>query len=161
MSSCCGLGPHGMIDIKTGWADQGAGLLTALQRILSTEFGIEHNRITLSRVTTAEAPEDPGAGGSRGTHIMGQAALVAAARLRSKRSKKRVGTASATPGKKPLTNSAKADRTNFTGTYTGVPTPITRPNGAIFRDTPSNCRSITAPARSYSTMSCLSPMWAR
>ena len=76
------LRPHGTIDVATGWADQGAGLLTALQRILSSEFGIQRERITLSRVTTAEAPEDPGAGGSRGTHVMGQAALVAANELR-------------------------------------------------------------------------------
>ena len=77
------LQPHGGIDIRTGWADQGSGLLTALQRILSAEFGIDRKRITLSRVTTAAAPEDPGAGGSRGTHVMGQAALAAAAQLRA------------------------------------------------------------------------------
>ena len=76
------LQPQGMIRVGTGWADQGAGLLTALQRIISAEFGIERERITLGRVTTAEAPEDPGAGGSKGTHIMGQAAIVAAGHLR-------------------------------------------------------------------------------
>ena len=77
------LQPHGRIHIATGWADQGSGLLTVLQRVLGAELGIERERITLGRVPTASAPEDPGAGGSRGTHIMGQAALIAAAALRT------------------------------------------------------------------------------
>ena len=109
---------HGTIDVGTGWADQGAGLLTALQRILSAELGIERERITLSRVSTDVAPEDPGAGGSKGTHIMGQAAIVAASHLR--RALEQIGW----DGRRASWDEAvdqlrEAGTVEFTGSFTG------------------------------------------
>ena len=111
------LQPHGSIDIGTGWADQGSGLLTALQRILSAEFGIERELITLNRVPTAAAPEDPGAGGSRGTHVMGRAALVAAAHLRQ--ALEQIGwDGRATSWNEAVDRLREAGIVEFTGTFT-------------------------------------------
>jgi CO/xanthine dehydrogenase Mo-binding subunit len=67
----------GTIDIETGLADQGGGNLTAVQRVVSAKLGIPGERIRLFHKGTDVAGEDPGAGGSRATHIIGNAALAA------------------------------------------------------------------------------------
>jgi CO/xanthine dehydrogenase Mo-binding subunit len=67
----------GTIEIETGIADQGSGNLTAVQRVVARKLGVALDRIRLVRKGTDAALEDPGAGGSRATHIVGNAALAA------------------------------------------------------------------------------------
>jgi CO/xanthine dehydrogenase Mo-binding subunit len=67
----------GTIEIETGLADQGGGNLTAVQRVVSSALGVARERIRLVHKGTDVAGNDPGAGGSRATHIVGNAALAA------------------------------------------------------------------------------------
>jgi len=71
----------GTIEIQTGLADQGGGNLTAVQRAVSATLGIPRERIRLVHRGTDVAESDPGAGGSRATHIVGNAALAAVEQL--------------------------------------------------------------------------------
>ena len=71
----------GTLDLETGVADQGSGNLTAMQRVLSAQLGVPRQRIRLFHKGTDVAGEDPGAGGSRSTHIIGNAALNALEKL--------------------------------------------------------------------------------
>jgi CO/xanthine dehydrogenase Mo-binding subunit len=48
----------------------------------STELGIDSERITVTRGATNAVPFDPGIGGSKGTGVLGNAALDAAAKIR-------------------------------------------------------------------------------
>jgi 4-hydroxybenzoyl-CoA reductase subunit alpha len=73
----------GAVQLRTGMVDQGTGALTALQRIVTACLGIAPRRVRVLRASTSDAPEDPGAGGSRVTHIVGQAAFDAASQLRA------------------------------------------------------------------------------
>jgi CO/xanthine dehydrogenase Mo-binding subunit len=73
--------PGGTIEIQTGIVDQGGGNLTAVQRVVSAQLGIDRERIHMVHKGTDEAGEDPGAGGSRGTHIVGNSALNAVEQL--------------------------------------------------------------------------------
>ena len=67
----------GTITVVCGVPDQGSGIFTAVQRIMGTTLGIDERRIAVRRGSTREAKNDPGSGGSRVTHIVGQAAIVA------------------------------------------------------------------------------------
>lgn len=69
------------IDVVCGVPDQGGGIYTVVQRVMATTLGIAPERIRVRRGSTREAPPDPGAGGSRVTHVVGQAARVAAEEL--------------------------------------------------------------------------------
>lgn len=71
----------GTLDVETGLADQGGGNLTAVQRVLAAKLGVPRERIRLFHKGTDVAGEDPGAGGSRATHIVGNAALNALEKL--------------------------------------------------------------------------------
>ena len=74
--------PSGRIDVLYGTPDQGSGSATVIRRILAAELGIDPERISVRRGATDEAPNDPGAGASRVTHIVGRATLDAVAKLR-------------------------------------------------------------------------------
>jgi CO/xanthine dehydrogenase Mo-binding subunit len=74
--------PDGTFELVTGSVDQGAGMHTALQRIVATTLGTEESRVAVTRRSTHDAPFDPGAGGSRGIRVLGEAARRAALRLR-------------------------------------------------------------------------------
>lgn len=78
------LGANGMIDVVTGVPDQGAGSATVIARVASAELSIDPERFTIRRGNTTEALDDPGAGASRVTHIVGGAARDAAAQLRER-----------------------------------------------------------------------------
>jgi CO/xanthine dehydrogenase Mo-binding subunit len=64
----------GTIEALTGLPDQGGGAYTVIRRVAAAALSVEPERIVVTYGTTASAPEDPGAGGSRVTHIVGQAA---------------------------------------------------------------------------------------
>jgi CO/xanthine dehydrogenase Mo-binding subunit len=74
----------GVISIVSGIPDQGAGIGTVVQRVAAAALGVRLERVAFRRGTTSEAPNDPGAGGSRSTHIVGRATECAARALREK-----------------------------------------------------------------------------
>ena len=74
----------GVVSIVSGIPDQGAGIGTVVQRVAAAALGVRLDRVAFRRGTTSEAPDDPGAGGSRSTHIVGRAAERAARELRAR-----------------------------------------------------------------------------
>lgn len=78
------LQPDGTIDILSGVPDQGGGGHTVAQRVVAATLAIPEERVRFRRGSTREALADPGAGGSRVTHIVGRAAQVAAEALRER-----------------------------------------------------------------------------
>lgn len=75
------LTPEGRIRVITGAPDQGGGLATVIQRVLSAELGVPAGHIEVLHGSTRAAPFDMGVGGSRGTHLASQAAEHAAGQL--------------------------------------------------------------------------------
>jgi CO/xanthine dehydrogenase Mo-binding subunit len=73
----------GSIAVDTGITEPGVGTLTVIQRVLAAELGVEPTRITVTRGATNAVPWDPGIGGSKGTLLLGRAALDAARKLRA------------------------------------------------------------------------------
>ncbi len=72
----------GRIEVRTGLADQGGGQATVIRRILAAAASISEDRIEVVRRTTADAPVDPGVGGTRVTHIASRAAELLGRKLR-------------------------------------------------------------------------------
>lgn len=76
--------PSGNVEVRTGAVEQGMGLFTALQRIVAAALEIDRERvIVVQEAASSGMPFDPGAGGSRQTHVTGGAAMDAAAKLRA------------------------------------------------------------------------------
>jgi CO/xanthine dehydrogenase Mo-binding subunit len=75
--------PSGDVTVETGSTEPGVGTFTVIQRVIAAELGIDPTRISVVRGTTASAPFDPGIGGSKGTLLLGQAALDGARKLRA------------------------------------------------------------------------------
>ena len=73
----------GSIAVDTGSSEPGVGTLTVIQRVLAAELGVDPKRITVERGATDAVPWDPGIGGSKGTLLLGRAALDAARKLRA------------------------------------------------------------------------------
>ena len=73
----------GRIEIITGLPDQGGGQTTMLRRVFAQAASVGESRVSVTRLTTAAAPTDPGVGGSRVTHIGSRAATALAEELRS------------------------------------------------------------------------------
>jgi CO/xanthine dehydrogenase Mo-binding subunit len=72
----------GTITVVTGIPDQGGGAHTVIQRVLAATASVAPERIRIERRSTAEAPFDPGVGGSRMTHLASQAAARAGVALK-------------------------------------------------------------------------------
>ena len=73
---------RGEVEVLTGMVEQGAGAHTVIRRVASAVLSIAPERISVRYADTSEAPLDPGAGGSRVTHVIGQATLDGAERLK-------------------------------------------------------------------------------
>ncbi|HEV8022841.1 MAG TPA: xanthine dehydrogenase family protein molybdopterin-binding subunit, partial [Candidatus Lustribacter sp.] len=73
----------GTIHILTGNVEQGAGQLTVAQRVAAVTLSVKFARAQVRRGSTSEAPQDPGTGGSRVTHVVGGAAKAGAELLRT------------------------------------------------------------------------------
>jgi CO/xanthine dehydrogenase Mo-binding subunit len=73
----------GSISVDTGVPEPGVGTLTVIQRVLAAELGVDPKRISVERGATDAVPVDPGIGGSKGTLLLGRAALDAARKLRA------------------------------------------------------------------------------
>jgi CO/xanthine dehydrogenase Mo-binding subunit len=75
--------PSGNVEVRTGAVEQGMGLFTLLQRVVAASLEIDAARVVVVQEAAGPgAPFDPGAGGSRQTHVTGSAAQIAARRLR-------------------------------------------------------------------------------
>ncbi len=75
--------PSGNVEVVTGAAEQGMGILTLLQRVVAAGLELELERVSVVReAAMTQTPFDPGAGGSRQTHVTGNAALDAVRRLK-------------------------------------------------------------------------------
>jgi CO/xanthine dehydrogenase Mo-binding subunit len=115
------LDPSGSIDVVCGVPDQGSGIATVVRRVMAGTMGIAAERIGVRHGSTASAPADPGSGGSRVTHIVGQCARIAGEDLRA-RLEAALGTtlddgnfergAATLTGATPLTVSAAFDATH-------------------------------------------------
>jgi carbon-monoxide dehydrogenase large subunit len=68
----------GTVELTTAVPDTGTGAHTVLQQLAAEALGLEPSRIRIRIGGTDEAPDDSGAGGSRVTHVAGQAADRAA-----------------------------------------------------------------------------------
>ena len=71
------------VEVLTGMVDQGAGAHTLIRRVASAAMSVSPERILVRYGDTGSALPDPGAGGSRVTHVLGQAALEGGSRLRT------------------------------------------------------------------------------
>jgi carbon-monoxide dehydrogenase large subunit len=65
----------GRIEILHGAPDQGGGSATLMHRIATGVLDVSPERIRVRFAATDEAPPNPGPGGSRLTHIIGQATI--------------------------------------------------------------------------------------
>ena len=72
------LAPDGTAELLTGLFDTGTGAHTVLQQIAAEVLGLDPGRVWVRIGGTDIAEEDSGAGGSRVTHVAGQAAFRAA-----------------------------------------------------------------------------------
>lgn len=75
--------PDGRIHVETGANEPGTGAFTVIQRVLAAELGVDPSTISVTRGDTGSAPVDPGSGGSKGTVLLGHAAIDAARKLRA------------------------------------------------------------------------------
>jgi carbon-monoxide dehydrogenase large subunit len=75
---------NGNLAVDTGSTEPGVGTFTVIQRVLAAELGLDSERITVTRGATNAVPFDPGIGGSKGTGVLGNAALDAAAKIRER-----------------------------------------------------------------------------
>jgi CO/xanthine dehydrogenase Mo-binding subunit len=76
--------PDGTVTLYTALRDTGSGFYTVLRQIVGQELGVPYTDIRLVPWTTDDVLFDTGAGGSRVTHVGGQAAYGAALAARSK-----------------------------------------------------------------------------
>src|SRR5581483_9311187 len=75
------LEPGGQLTLETTMPDTGTGLHTVMRQIVAEELGVSTAQVRIQPTSTAEGLKDSGVGGSRGTHVGGQAALGAAKTL--------------------------------------------------------------------------------
>ena len=73
----------GQVEVLTGMVDQGGGAHTVIRRVAAAALSVAAERVQVRYGDTGEAPQDPGAGGSRVTHVIGQAALDGGQRLKA------------------------------------------------------------------------------
>jgi len=78
------LGADGRVSVHTGVPDTGTGIHTLLQQVVAENLGIGHERVHVYAANTKDSPFDPGTGGSKTTHITGQAGYRAVQELRGR-----------------------------------------------------------------------------
>lgn len=76
--------PDGTVTLYTALRDTGSGFYTVLRQIVGQELGVPYNQVRLVTWTTDDIPFDTGAGGSRVTHVGGQATYGATMAVRKK-----------------------------------------------------------------------------
>ena len=73
---------HGTVTLYTALPDTGSGFYTVLRQILGQELGVAYDEIKLEHWSTDDVAFETGVGGSRVTHVAGQAVYRAAQELR-------------------------------------------------------------------------------
>ena len=81
-SATLSLNPDASLSLMTGAADTGTGSFTVLQQIVAEEFQLPLERVRVVQGDTDTAAWEVGAGGSRLTHMAGQATLLAVRALK-------------------------------------------------------------------------------
>lgn len=76
--------PDGTVTLYTALRDTGSGFYTVLRQIVGQELGVPYNQVRLITWTTDDVAFDTGAGGSRVTHVGGQATYGATIAVRNK-----------------------------------------------------------------------------
>jgi CO/xanthine dehydrogenase Mo-binding subunit len=76
--------PDGSVTLFTALRDTGSGFYTVLRQIVGQELGVPYNEVRLNTWTTDDVAFDTGAGGSRVTHVGGQATYGATIEVRDK-----------------------------------------------------------------------------
>jgi CO/xanthine dehydrogenase Mo-binding subunit len=76
--------PNGTVTLYTALRDTGTGFYTVLRQIVGQELGVPYTEVRLVPWTTDDIPFDTGVGGSRVTHVGGQATYGATLALRQK-----------------------------------------------------------------------------
>jgi CO/xanthine dehydrogenase Mo-binding subunit len=71
-------------EVRTGAADQGSGTVTMLARVAAAALDVPDENVHVVQESTGRAPYDMGAGASRVTRVLGEAAHLAAAELRER-----------------------------------------------------------------------------
>lgn len=74
----------GVIEVIHGAPDQGGGSATVMQRVAAATLDVVPQRIAVRYGNTAEAPANPGPGGSRLTHIIGQATIEGSTHMKTR-----------------------------------------------------------------------------
>ena len=74
----------GSVQVLTAVPDQGGGSFTIIRRIAAAVMSVDPERIVVVHGTTANSPFDPGSGGSRVTHLIGQLARSGAAEMKER-----------------------------------------------------------------------------
>jgi CO/xanthine dehydrogenase Mo-binding subunit len=74
----------GVVTLYTALRDTGTGFYTVLRQIVGQELGVPYNEIRLVPWSTDDIPFDTGVGGSRVTHVGGQATYGACREVRQK-----------------------------------------------------------------------------
>jgi CO/xanthine dehydrogenase Mo-binding subunit len=77
------LDADGRIAVQTGVPDIGTGTYTIVQQLVAEELGVAPERITVGTADTRRGLLDPGTGGSKSTHVVGQAGADGARKLRA------------------------------------------------------------------------------
>jgi len=72
----------GRVCITTALPDQGTGTHTVVRQVIAEVLGLPLEAIRVQMASTDDFPQETGVGGSKSTHIHGQAALQIADRLR-------------------------------------------------------------------------------
>jgi CO/xanthine dehydrogenase Mo-binding subunit len=75
---------NGLVTLYTALPDTGSGFYTVLRQILGQELGVAYDEIKLENWSTDDVTFETGVGGSRVTHVAGQAVFRAAQELRQK-----------------------------------------------------------------------------
>ena len=74
----------GIVTLYTALPDTGSGFYTVLRQILGQELGVAYDEINLENWSTDDVAFETGVGGSRVTHVAGQAVFRAAQELKQK-----------------------------------------------------------------------------
>lgn len=74
----------GVVEVLTAVPDQGSGGHTVIQRVVAATLSVPLSCVQIRFGDTSEAPTDPGAGGSRVTHVAGEAARRGAVEMRER-----------------------------------------------------------------------------
>jgi len=109
----------GTVHLDVGVAEPGVGTLTIVQRVVAGELGIDPARISVKRGATNVVPFDPGIGGSRSTHIVGQAALDAARKLQAALQAAGLDAAARLDWDQAMSTLAKDGPVELVGSYSG------------------------------------------